>query len=206
MPHLRSDALDNRDRLLDAARTLFDEVGLGVTMREVARRAGVGPATLYRRFPTKQDLVGAAFAEELRECRAIVERGAADPDPWRGLRSVVVDSSELNARNHAFVEAFTNDFPDAVDFARHRAELLRILAGVARRAQAAGALRADFVLDDLVLVLLAGRGVSRAPAAQRLAAARRFAVIAVDGLRADRGTDDHADRRTGDRADRRVAR
>ncbi|WP_157887688.1 TetR/AcrR family transcriptional regulator [Frondihabitans sp. PAMC 28766] len=181
---LRSDALDNRDRLLDAARGLFAEQGLGVPMREVARRAGVGPATLYRRFPTKQDLVGAAFDDELRECRAVVETGASDRDAWRGFRSVIVGISELNARNHAFVEAFTSDFPDAVDFAAHRAELLRLLAGLAKRAQDAGGLRSDFVLDDLVLVLLAGRGVSQAPVATRLAAARRFAALAIDGLRA----------------------
>ncbi|MFJ3386015.1 MULTISPECIES: TetR/AcrR family transcriptional regulator [unclassified Curtobacterium] len=186
LPHLRADAHDNRERVLESARELFAESGLGVPMRAVARRAGVGPATLYRRFPTKQDLVGAAFEAELRECREIVERGAADPDPWRGFRSVVIGASELNARNHAFVEAFTSEFPDALDFAGHRGELLRILAGLAQRAKAAGALRPDFSLDDLVIVLLAGRGVSRVPVATRLAAARRFAEIATDGLRASR--------------------
>jgi AcrR family transcriptional regulator len=181
---LRSDALDNRDRLLEAARALFAELGLGVTMREIARRAGVGPATLYRRFPTKQDLVGAAFDDELRKCRGIVVAGASDPDAWRGFRSVIVGVSELNARNHAFVQAFTTDFPDAVDFAAHRAELLRLLARLARRAQDAGGLRSDFVLDDLVLILMAGRGISAAPVERRLIEARRFAAIAADGLRA----------------------
>ena len=58
---LRADAEDNRERVLEAARELFAERGLDVPLREVARRAGVGPATLYRRFPTKQSLVDAAF-------------------------------------------------------------------------------------------------------------------------------------------------
>ncbi|MCZ9342279.1 TetR/AcrR family transcriptional regulator, partial [Streptomyces sp. TRM76130] len=57
LPHtLRADALDNRDRILDAARALFATRGLDVPMREVARHARVAPATLYRRFPTKRDL------------------------------------------------------------------------------------------------------------------------------------------------------
>ncbi|CAM3337706.1 helix-turn-helix domain-containing protein [Kibdelosporangium persicum] len=62
LPHtLRSDARDNRDRILVAARTAFAADGIDVPMREIARRAGVGPATLYRRFPTKEALVTAAF-------------------------------------------------------------------------------------------------------------------------------------------------
>jgi AcrR family transcriptional regulator len=186
---LRSDALDNRERLLKAARDLFSEAGLQVSMRDIARRAEVGPATLYRRFPTKKHLVLAAFDDELQECRRIVETGASDPDAWHGFQSVIIRISELNARNHAFVDAFSGDFPDAVDFASHRAGVLRLLADLARRAQIAGDLRADFVLDDLVLILLAGRGLSKTPLAKRLAAARRYASIAADGLRATRRRD-----------------
>jgi AcrR family transcriptional regulator len=187
---LRADAQDNRERLLDAARELFAETGLGVPMREIARRAEVGPATLYRRFPTKQAIVGAAFADELRTCRAIVERAAADPDAWRGFCSVVLEISELNARNHAFVEAFMSEYPDAIDFASHRTHLLRLLTLLAARAQASGELRTDFVIDDLILLLLAGRGVAGAPTDKRVAAARRFSALALDGFRAaERSTD-----------------
>ena len=76
---LRSDAEENRDRILTAARELFSENGLDVTMREVARRAEVGPATVYRRFPTKAELVEAAFAEQVRLCRATVDATAGTP-------------------------------------------------------------------------------------------------------------------------------
>ena len=78
---LRSDALDNRERILDAARAVFAAEGLDVPMREIARRAGVGPATLYRRFPTKQALAAEAFTDQMHACHAIVEEGLADPDP-----------------------------------------------------------------------------------------------------------------------------
>ncbi|ROQ40703.1 TetR family transcriptional regulator [Frondihabitans sp. PhB188] len=185
LPHLlRSDAQSNRDRVLAAARELFATEGLGVPMREISRRAGVGPATLYRRFPTKPDLVAAAFADELSACRAIVEDGAADPAPWRGLQSVIVELTELNARNHGFVEAFTSQYPDAADFTTHRRELLHLLTSLVRRAQESGELRADFVMNDLMLVLLAGRGLAALPPSRRDAAARRFADLAIDALRA----------------------
>ena len=80
LPHaLRSDARDNRELILDAARRAFAAEGLDVPMREIARRAGVGPGTLYRRFPTKEMLVTEAFTDEMCACHAIVERGAGRP-------------------------------------------------------------------------------------------------------------------------------
>jgi AcrR family transcriptional regulator len=185
LPHLlRADARDNRDRVLAAARALFSERGLDVPMRDIARRAEVGPATLYRRFPTKQALVDEAFTDELQACGAVVRDGCADPDPWRGLCSVVREITELNARNQGFVDAFMSSYPGAVDFAGHRASMLRSLAGLCRRAQAAGVVRADFVLDDLVLIILAGRGLPAAAPEIRLAAARRFAALALEAFRA----------------------
>jgi len=191
LPHnLRADAADNRDRVLEAARGLFAERGLEIPMREIARRAGVGPATLYRRFPTKQALVEEAFTGELRACRAIVADGCADSDPWRGFCEVVIRIGELNARNQGFVDAFMSTFPNSVDFTAHRVGMLRSLAGLARRAKELGGLRDDFVIDDLVLILMAGRGLSATDPDLRVAAARRFAALAIDSFRAsgDRGS------------------
>jgi AcrR family transcriptional regulator len=181
---LRVDARENRDRVLSAARELFARAGLDVTMRQIARHAGVGPATLYRRFPTKRDLMLEAFMDEMRACRGIVRDAAEDPDPWRAFCTVVERLCVLNAQNQGFTDAFMSSEPDAIDFASHRSEMLQELAGIARRAKGAGQLRPDFVLDDVVLVLFAGRGVSMAPADARAAAARRFAALAIDGCRA----------------------
>lgn len=184
LPHLlRSDAQDNRDRVLDAARSLFSERGLDVPMRVIARRAGVGPATLYRRFPTKQDLINDAFTDELADCRLIVQEGCADSDPWRGFSSVIERLSVLNSRNQGFVNAFMSANPGADTFIRHRDELHRQLAHLAQRAKRSGALRQDFVMDDLVLVLLAARGLSSVLPSAREERARRFAVLAIDAFR-----------------------
>lgn len=182
---LRADARDNRDRVLEAARELFTQRPIAqVTMRDVARRAGVGPATLYRRFPAKQLLVEAAFEREMQACRAVVDQGCAQDDAWSGLCSIVAGLSALNARNHSFTEAFMATNADSEVFSAHRDVLLRSLAELARRAIRAGALRRDFVLDDLVLVLLAGRGLASTAPAVRERAAQRFAGLALDAFRA----------------------
>jgi AcrR family transcriptional regulator len=180
----RSDALDNRARILDAARAVFAADGLGVPMREIARRAGVGPATLYRHFPTKEALATEAFAGQLRTCRDVVDEGLADPDPWHGFSLLIEKIYELHARDRGFTAAFMAAYPDAVDFAAEREYTVRAAAEVARRAQAAGRLRADFVMDDLILMLMANSGIHAASPAARVAASRRFAALTLQAFRA----------------------
>ncbi|MFJ4843334.1 TetR/AcrR family transcriptional regulator [Streptomyces sp. NPDC088746] len=184
LPHtLRSDALDNRERILEAARALFSADGLDVPMREIARRAEVGPATLYRRFPTKQALVAEAFADQLRACRTIVDEGCADPDPWRGLCLVIEKICELHARDRGFTEAFLSTLPGAPDVA-DRAYTVQTIAGLARRAQEAGRLRSDFVLDDLILVLMANKGIHTRSTDTQVMASRRFAALVIQAFEA----------------------
>ncbi|WP_171072497.1 TetR/AcrR family transcriptional regulator [Streptomyces sp. DASNCL29] len=185
LPHtLRSDASDNRERILDAARALFATEGLKVPMREIARHAGVGPATLYRRFPTKQMLATEALRDEMRVCRAIVDEGHGEPDPWRGFCLVIEKTCELHAGSRGFTEAFMSTFPDAMDFAAERAYALRSMAELAHRAKGAGHLRPDFVLDDLVLMLMANRGIHTSSKAARVAASRRFAALVIQAFQA----------------------
>ncbi|MEU5098394.1 helix-turn-helix domain-containing protein [Streptomyces sp. NPDC020996] len=185
LPHtLRSDALDNRERILDAARALFSADGLDVPMREVARRAGVGPATLYRRFPTKRMLVTEAFAEQLHACRAIVDEGCADPDPWRGLCLVIERICELHARDRGFTEAFLSAYPGVTDVAAGREHTVKAVAELAQRAKEAGRLRSDFVLDDLILVLMANKGIHATSAAGQVKASRRFAGLVIQAFEA----------------------
>ncbi|MFD8247960.1 TetR/AcrR family transcriptional regulator [Nocardia sp. NPDC059691] len=184
LPHtLRSDARDNRERILDAARALFAAEGMTVPMRDIARHARVGPATLYRHFPTKEILATAAFAGEMRACRALVEQGLSDPDPWHGFCRFIENICALHADNRSFTEAFTSTFPDAFDFAAERAAALRAVGELARRAEKTGQLRPDFAVADLSLMLMAHRGI-RAGSQTRVAASRRFAALMIQAFRA----------------------
>ncbi|MGW6447378.1 TetR/AcrR family transcriptional regulator [Lentzea sp. NPDC055074] len=181
---VRSDARYNREHILDVAREVFAEEGLTAPMREVARRAGVGPATLYRHFPTKELLATEAFADRMRACETIVAEGLADPDPWQGFCSVVERICELHARDRGFTAAFTASFPHAGDFAARREGTLRSVAKLARKARKSGRLRADFVLDDLILVLMANNGIHATSTVTRAAASRRFATLAIRAFEA----------------------
>jgi AcrR family transcriptional regulator len=177
-PHgLRSDARDNRERILEAARAVFATEGFDAPMREIAHRAGVGPATLYRRFPTKQALATEAFADRIHACHAIIEHGLADPDPWHGLRTVLSDLFELHARDEGFARAF----PYVAELAPARERSVAALAELARRAK--NHLRPDFALEDLILLLRANAGLRAGSAPARVAASRRFTELAVQSLR-----------------------
>src|SRR3954467_15079526 len=84
-PRLRRDAERNRRRILAAAADAFAEGGLGVTMDEIARCAGVGVGTVYRRFPDKELLIEALFEERIDELVALAEAARDDPDPFAGI-------------------------------------------------------------------------------------------------------------------------
>ncbi|MFJ9349289.1 TetR/AcrR family transcriptional regulator [Streptomyces sp. NPDC101237] len=181
---VRSDTRDNRARILDAARAVFGEEGLSAPMREVARHAGVGPATLYRHFPAKQALIVETFTEQRRACRAAVRDALTDPDSWHGFRSLIERICALHAQSRGFADAFMTAFPEAMDFAADQEQTLRAVGELARRAQETGQLRPGFVVDDLTLMLMAHRGLQSLPRADRATASRRFAAYVIEAFRA----------------------
>lgn len=105
----RSDAERTRAHPIQVARAAFSEQGLGVTMREVARRAGLGVATVHRHFPSRDDLVRAALVEQVEACAARVSAAAADPDPERGLRRVLEEICTRQSFDRGFVEVLVDD-------------------------------------------------------------------------------------------------
>ncbi|WP_198153644.1 TetR/AcrR family transcriptional regulator [Catenuloplanes japonicus] len=164
MADLRVDAERNRARLITAAREVFAEQGLDASMNEVARRAGVGVATMFRRFPTKDDLITAVFADKMHAYAAAVDDALADPDPWHGFCTHVERICEMQADDRGFTDVLTVVFPTAKAF-----EALRDRAGLGFqelivRAKATGHLRQDFVHQDMIMILMANAGVLTATA------------------------------------------
>lgn len=161
---LRVDAERNRQRILAAARTAFSELGLGAPMDEIARRAGVGVGTLYRRYPTRDDLITAAFEAKMAAYAEAARNALADPDPWSGFCGYVEQICAMQASDRGFTTVLTLTFPAAKRFEADRDRAFADFVQLIDRAKAAGKLRADFVAEDMPLFLMANAGVLTATA------------------------------------------
>src|SRR5215212_7993468 len=124
---LRADAERNRERILAAARDVFAERGLDAPLEAIARRAGVGQATLYRRFATRQDLLVAAFGPKLAAYTEATERALQDPDPWRGFCDYLTVIAGMQRDDRGFRDILTQAFPYAHEL---RAQRDRVYHGV----------------------------------------------------------------------------
>ncbi|WNI21943.1 helix-turn-helix domain-containing protein [Streptomyces sp. ITFR-16] len=183
---LRADARHNRDRILEAAREAYAAQGIDVPVTAIARRAGVGVATLYRRFPTRAALITEAFAEQFAQCGAVLDEALDDPDPWRGFCTLIEKVCAMQAADRGFTAAFLARFPDAVDIDGERARAEEGIARLVRRAQEAGQLRADFHPGDVTLLLLANCGVAEGSPEVSAAASRRLVGYLLQSFRAGR--------------------
>ncbi|MBG6069876.1 TetR/AcrR family transcriptional regulator [Micromonospora ureilytica] len=193
-PRLRADARHNREQIIEAARALIAERGVEVPMEEVARRAGVGAATLYRRFPDREALVRGVALDGFDRVVAIA-RDAEDeePDAWGALaRFVRRASAELRLATWLSIW-FTSTWQQLraePEEQRLRQALLKILDRLVRRAQADGDLRPDVDAGDLTLMmalLLRPLPGLRAELTQR--SVDRYLILMLEGLRA--GPDIH---------------
>jgi AcrR family transcriptional regulator len=182
---LRADARLNRDRILSAAAELFAERGLGVPLEEIARRAGVGVATLYRRFPTRADLAAAAFERSMSKYTEAVDRALANPIAGDGFRGLIFDLCELQARDAGLRDLLTTSFPARSTIEKRTGEAVEKLKELIGRAQADGSIRGDLVVADVVVLLLANSGVLAATGKAAPDAWRRFAALMVDAFRAE---------------------
>ena len=191
MPPLRADARHNRHRILEAARDLFSTRGLDVPIAAIARRAGVGVATLYRRFPTRESLVTEVFADQLGTCVSVIDDALDEPDPWQGFCGVIQKVCAMHVVDRGFTAAFLTAFPDAVDFERERVRAERGFATLAQRAKEAGKLRPDFDRSDLSLVFQANSGITAPSTEDALAASRRLVALLLLSFRADHAGPDH---------------
>jgi AcrR family transcriptional regulator len=161
---LRVDAERNRQRILATARELFAEQGLEVPMEDIAHRAGVGVGTLYRRYPTRADLIAAAFEAKMTAYAEATREALADPDPWRGFCGYVERICAMQAGDRGFTTVLTMTFPTAQQFEADRDRAFADFTTLVERAKAAGNLRADFVAEDMAMFLMANAGVLTATA------------------------------------------
>jgi AcrR family transcriptional regulator len=189
--NLRKDAARNRDKLVRAARELFAERGLDATLNDVARRAGVGVGTAYRRFADKHQLIDAILDEQDAELEAIARAALAEPDPWDGLVMLLERSTELHARDRGMAQILSGRHvrKERHDLSRDR--LAHLGEEIVARAKTAGVIRDDVEATDLILMQIACVAVAQVAADGTAAAGRndvgdlyrRTLEIMIDGLR-----------------------
>ncbi|WP_051871889.1 TetR/AcrR family transcriptional regulator [Streptomyces sclerotialus] len=178
----RADARRNVERLVAAARTAVAEVGVDVSAHDIARRAGVGVGTFYRRVPSREALLEAVLEEVLAEVMALADRALADPDPWRGFAAFAAAYVGLRTESCGIGEALGGACGEV--FERTLADLRGRVRALVGRAQEAGVLRTDVAWQDVPFLLAA---VATADRTVGLAAGERqwerHLQVVLDGLR-----------------------
>lgn len=164
MTKLRADAQRNLDRVLDAAGECFSESGLEVSVDEIARRAGVGHGTVFRRFPTKDALIEAAVARELDRLVAFAHAALEEDEPGVAFEEFFRKLAAGYARNRSLVEGYERCAEDLPQ----KAALKKAARELVRRAQREGTLRGDLGAEEIF---------------ELVPAASRFPDVILDGLR-----------------------
>src|SRR3954467_9172291 len=156
--HLRADAERNRQRILDAAGELFAQKGLAVGLDEIARHAGVGVGTAYRRFASKDELIEALFEDRVGLIAGLAEQALAAEDAWEGFAGFIEGAVGLHIANRAVKELIFTTSGAYERVGRAREQIAPLVAQLVERAQATGDLRADVELTDMPILqfLLAG--------------------------------------------------
>jgi AcrR family transcriptional regulator len=182
---LRADAERNRQRILAAAAELFTERGLEPSLDDVARHAGVGVGTVYRRFPDKASLADALFDERIDALVALAEQAQAEPDAWAALVSFLERSAEMLVTNRGLrqILMFAAKGHDRGICARDR--MRPAIESLIERAQADGQVRADLRPTDVPMIEFMVAAAAEYAWQVRPTIWRRYLALIMDALRPD---------------------
>ncbi|MDT2006674.1 TetR/AcrR family transcriptional regulator [Rhodococcus opacus] len=175
---LRRDAAENRQRLLDAAAAMFSARGFDVGVDEIARGAGVGVGTLYRRFPTKDALISALVRQVLEDFVALAHEALSTPE-GEGLEQVLYGTGAILASNRGCLSRMWNDDETTILRDEYRRKLFELLAGAKQH----GRIREDATDADLDLIFWSVRGVVGTTRGVADTGWRRILAVMIAGLR-----------------------
>lgn len=181
-PVLRRDAERNRERILEAAGRLIGERGLDISHDEIAREAHVGVGTVYRRFPTRGQLLDALYEGELEAMVAVAEEAARLDDPWQGLEVFFVRTFEEQAANRGLRELLIGH-SGGTELARRAQERIGPVVGeIVARARQAGSLSPAIGATDMAMIPVMINAVMHASRDVDPQLWRRWAAIVLDGM------------------------
>lgn len=180
---LRRDAERNRQRILQAAAEVFTARGLQASLDDVARHAGVGVGTVYRRFPDKESLAEALFEDRIGAMAALAERAAAEPDSWAGLMSFLEAACTQLATDRGLHEIlmYATHGRDRVDSGRSR--MAPLVTALVERAKSDGHLRPDVQATDMLFIEFMVSAAARYAEPVNAEIWRRYLTLLTDALR-----------------------
>jgi AcrR family transcriptional regulator len=180
---LRADARRNRRAVIAAAKKLFADQGLDAQMPEVARTAKVGVGTVYRHFPTKDELIAALVVDRFERLAEKAREGLEMEDPWKGVSDFIRCSAQIQADDRALCEVMGSR-PEVMDAAALQAGLPELCDRLVKRAQRSGQLRADLVWEDIPMIACGLGRITQAAVGPATGRWPRLVEIILDGLRA----------------------
>ncbi|GAA4571603.1 TetR/AcrR family transcriptional regulator [Planotetraspora kaengkrachanensis] len=167
---------------MEVARAAFAADGLDLPVREIARRAGMGTATVHRHFPSRADLIAAVLAEQVTRCEEEMRAALADPDPRRALRGTILRFAERQVRDRGLNEALLGSHAAGTAFAEKRRAHAEAFALLVERARRDGAVRRQVSVQDARVALRAIASFRALPAQSASAAIPRLTHLLLDGV------------------------
>jgi AcrR family transcriptional regulator len=182
----RRDAIERHDRLITAAQREFAARGVNASLEAIARDAGVAIGTLYRHFPTRLDLLMAAFEPRLQEFLGGANKALEIDDPWEGFVSYLENLFRVQAGDRGFNDFLSRRFPGNAVTERIHDRMCRQIESVLTRAQKAGQARPDIALADIVNLIWSNGRMMDATSTTAPNEWRRHLHLMLDAYRAER--------------------
>ncbi|GAA2132854.1 TetR/AcrR family transcriptional regulator [Actinomadura napierensis] len=180
----RRDAQRNRERFIAAAQTAFAEHGVDASLEQIARDVGLAIGTLYRHFPTRIDLLMAAFEPKLEEFVTTAERALAMDDPWEGFCAFLESLFGMQAGDRGFNDLVSMRFPASERTEAMHERLYHLIEANLRRAQQHGDVRTDLTVADIITLVWANGRILEATSHTAPQAWRRNLHLMIDAFRA----------------------
>ena len=182
----RRDARERHDRLIAAAQREFAARGVDASLERIARDAGVAIGTLYRHFPTRMDLLLAAFEPRLEDFLDAATQALEIDDPWDGFVYYLENLFRVQAGDRGFNDFLSRRFPGSADTERIHDQMCSQIEAVLTRAQAAGEVRPDLTQADIVNLIWSNGRMIDATSTTAPNAWRRHLYLMLDAYRAER--------------------
>jgi len=183
---LRKDAQRNHEKIVAAARQLFTQRGIDVSLDDIARRAGVGVATAYRHFPEKEQLIDAVLSQAMARTVELTREAASQERAWDGLVLWLTRITEMQAEDAGLRALMKSRSRGGERAQEAHDKIADALTKLVRRARAEGDLRRDFELSDIgVLNFMLGAAIDVTDA-EDSGNWRRYLDLVLDGMRSSR--------------------